>query len=81
VIHIRVDGQPLNSQRRFACGIGPELPPGDVYYFEGEADRAGFRDDPVCPGCYLGGRPQIGTPIDKMTGAQYQRICESWGHS
>ncbi len=37
MIHIRIDDEELNSKRRFACGIGPELPPGDVYYFDGES--------------------------------------------
>lgn len=88
MIHIRIDNEELNSKRRFACGIGPELPPGDIYLFESEARRAGFRDEPCCPGCYPEGKPQIGTPISQLSGrpghpgyAEFCRIAESWGHS
>ncbi len=83
MIHIRVDDELLNSRRRFACGIGPELPPGDVYYFAGEslADRAD------CPGCNPNGPRQYGIPICGLSGRpgtegyrEFKRIAESWGY-
>lgn len=83
MIHIRVDNEELNSKRRFACGIGPELPPGDVYWFEGEA-QADFAD---CPGCNPSGPRQIGTPISELSGRpghkgfeKFKRIARSWGY-
>lgn len=83
MIHIRVDNEPTNDRRRFACGIGPELPEGDVYYFQSEwwADRAD------CPGCNPGGPRQIGTSLSELSGrpghpgyAEFCRIAESWGY-
>lgn len=47
MIHIRIDYEEANSKRRFACGIGPELPLDDKYYFASERG-ADFAD---CPGC------------------------------
>lgn len=82
MIHIRVDNEELNSKRRFACGLGPDLPEGDIYYFEGEAgaDRAD------CPGCNPGGPRQTGTPLSQLSGrpgelgyAEFVRIARSWG--
>lgn len=87
MIHIRIDNEVLNSKRRFACGIGPQLPPGDVYFFENEAHKAGFRDDDVCPKCYPQGKPRIGTPLSGISGRpghpgydEFCRIAESWGY-
>lgn len=87
MIHIRIDDDPENAKRKFACGIGPELPAGDFYYFEGEARRAGFRSEDVCPGCYPDGKPQIGTPISELSGRpghpgyeEFCRIAKSWGY-
>ena len=87
MIHIRVDDEPGNSKRRFACGIGPDLPSGDVYFFDGEQRKAGFRDDEVCPGCFPGGKPQIGTPLSELSGRpgypgyeQFKAIAASWGY-
>lgn len=83
VVHIRVDNEPLNSQRRFACGIGPELPEGHVYYFAGEAMAATAN----CPGCNPDGPRQLGTPLSKLSGRpgepgydEFRRIAESWGY-
>lgn len=87
MIHIRVDYEPTNDKRRFACGIGPTLPPGDIYLFERESRRAGFRSEEVCPGCYPEGKPQIGTPISQLSGRpghpgyeEFCRIAASWGY-
>ncbi len=87
MIHIRIDDEMSNSKRRFACGIGPDLPPGDIYYQAGEERRAGFRDEEVCPGCFPNGRPQIGTPISELSGRpghrgyeEFCRIARSWGY-
>ena len=85
MIHIRTDNQPLNSKRTFACGIGPELPEGDQYYFESE--RLASRAD--CPICNPGFIPweQMGTPISQLSGrpghpgyAEFCRITRSWGY-
>jgi hypothetical protein len=83
MIHIRVDSEELNSKRRFACGLGPELPPGDVYYFESEA--ASRSAD--CPGCNPGGPRKLGTPISQLSGwpghpgfDEFTRIAKSWGY-
>ena len=87
MIHIRIDNERENSKRRFACGIGPTLPPGDIYFHEGEARRAGFHSEEVCPGCYPNGKPRIGTPISELSGqpgkpgyAEFCRIAKSWGY-
>lgn len=83
MIHIRVDEEELNSKRRFACGLGPDLPAGDVYHYESEA-AAAFAD---CPGCNPGGPHQLGTPISRLSGrpghegyAEFVRIANSWGY-
>ena len=83
MIHIRVDDEELNSRRRFACGIGPNLPEGDVYFFESE--RAADRAD--CPGCNPAGPRKLGTPISQLSGRpgqpgfeEFRRIAESWGY-
>lgn len=84
VIHIRVDDEALNSGRRMACGIGPELPVGDVYFFAGEIG-SGMAD---CPGCNPGGPVGIGTRLSSLSGrpgdsgyGEFCRIAESWGYS
>ena len=77
MIHIRVDDEELNSKRRFACGIGPNLPEGDKYFFQGEALAYSKAD---CPGCNPGGPVQPGIPLSQLTGQQYVRICNSWGY-
>lgn len=86
MIHIRVDDEIENSKRRFACGIGPELPQGDLYFHEIESHRAGFRSEDVCPGCYPDGKPEIGTPLSQLSGRpghpgyeEFKRVAESWG--
>ena len=82
-MHIRIDDNELNSQREFACGIGPELPEGDKWV---GAYEFGLHHKVDCPGC--GGRPrQIGTPISELSGRQghhgyveFVRIAKSWGY-
>lgn len=83
MIHIRVDNEPENSKRRFACGIGPDLPEGDKYYFDGE-HMADYAD---CPGCNPGGPRRLGTPISQLSGRpghpgyeEFKRIARSWGY-
>jgi hypothetical protein len=87
MIHIRVDEEDTNDKRRFLCGIGPKLPPGDIYYFPSEARRAGLRSEDVCPGCYPDGKPEFGTPISRLSGRpghpgweEFKRIAASWGY-
>ena len=82
MIHIRVDDGECNEQRKFACGIGPDLPPGDKYFFLSER---GAHHQVDCPGC--GGPQPLGTPISKLSGrpghAGYENfaaIARSWGH-
>lgn len=81
MIHIRIDDEELNSKRRFACGLGPGLPEGDVYYFQSEA--AADRAD--CPGCNPAGPRRLGTPISQLSGRpghpgydDFCRIARSW---
>lgn len=83
MIHVRVDDEDLNSRRRFACGIGPDLPKGDVYFFQGEP-AADIAD---CPGCNPAGPRKLGTPISQLSGRPgepgYERfveIAKSWGY-
>jgi len=83
MIHIRVDDEELNSKRRFACGIGPDLPEGDVYYFESES-LSRLSD---CPGCNPGGPRQLGTPLSQLSGRpghpgyeEFKRIAASYGY-
>jgi hypothetical protein len=84
MIHIRVDDEELNSKRRFACGIGPELPAGDTYYFPEDALCFHKAD---CPGCNPGGPEPIGRPLSQLSGRPgypgYHQFCEiaaSWGY-
>jgi len=83
MIHVRVDDEELNSKRRFACGIGPDLPEGDKYFFQSEyaADRAD------CPGCNPAGPRKLGTPLSELSGRpghpgydEFVRIAKSWGY-
>lgn len=83
MIHIRIDHEGLNSNRRFACGIGPDLPEGDVYFFEGEAGAR--RAD--CRGCNPGGPRPLGTPLSELSGRpshpgydRFVEIARSWGY-
>ena len=87
MIHIRVDNERENSKRRFACGIGPELPDGDIYLEDAECHRAAFRSEEVCPGCYPDGKPVVGTKLSELSGRpghpgyeEFCRIAESWGY-
>lgn len=84
MIHIRIDDEAENRKRRFACGIGPELPAGDTYFFESEAS-ATLRAD--CPGCNPGGPRQLGTGISQLSGRpgypgyeRFKQIASSWGY-
>lgn len=84
VIHIRIDDEIENSKRRFACGIGPELPEGDKYFFAGESAAYRHAD---CPGCNPGGPEQIGAPISQVSGRpghpgyeRFKEIARSWGY-
>lgn len=90
MIHIRIDSEPLNINARFACGLVWPLPESDVYFDEEERTAAYLATHPqaeVCPGCFPGGRPQLGTPISELSGRpghrgyeQFRRIAESWGY-
>jgi len=82
MIHVRIDDEELNSKRKFACGLGPDLPPGDVYFFQTEsgADRAD------CLGCNPAGPRRLGTPISEISTQpgkpgyeEWLRISRSWG--
>lgn len=82
MIHIRVDDFESNAKRRFACGIGPDLPAGDSYFFEDELGC--LHAD--CPGCNPDG-VQLGTPISRLSGrpgepgfAAFCEIARSWGY-
>lgn len=82
MIHIRIDDYPENSKRIFACGIGPELPEGDTYYFVSEPQADRLSD---CPGCNPDGPRKLGTPIDELSGRpghdgnkEFIRIANTW---
>jgi hypothetical protein len=84
MIHARIDNSELNSQRRFACGIGPELPQGDTWFYQNETAAARHVD---CPGCNPRGSAEIGTPISELSGRpgyegydEFCRIAKSWGY-
>lgn len=83
MIHVRIDDEERNDRRRFACGLGPDLPPGDVYFFQSEADAA--RAD--CPGCNPAGPRRLGIPVSRLSTRpgcpgydEFRRIARSWGH-
>lgn len=83
MIHIRIDDFEDNSKRQFACGIGPELPEGDKYFFQSEP-LSDYKAD--CPGCNPHPR-QFGTPISQLSGrpghdgyAHFTAIARSWGY-
>lgn len=83
MIHIRIDDESENSKRRFACGIGPQLPVGDTYFFASE--QRSERAD--CPGCNPGGPRPIGTPLSELSGRlgypgyrRFVEIASSWGY-
>lgn len=88
MIHVRTDNEELNSKRRFACGLGPDLPEGDKYFFEGE-DAATRHVD--CPKCAerigIEPRTRLGTPMFEISGRpghpgydEFKRIARSWGY-
>ena len=83
MIHIRVDDEPLNCNRRFQCGIGPDLPPGDKWVGIGERGLHHMVD---CPGCSEA-KEELGTPISQLSGrpghpgfARFSQIAASWGY-
>ncbi len=78
MLHIRVDQNELNSQRKFACGIGPELPPGDKWVYESE-HLAASAD---CPGCNPRGPEGVGWPAHSMDGnaANRRNNPEGWNN-
>lgn len=83
MIHIRVDNEILNSKRRFACGLGPELPDGDRWVGETEAGLHHMVD---CPEC-MPVKRQLGTPLSELSGRpgrpgfeEFKRIAVSWGY-
>ena len=84
MIHIRIDDEIENSKRKFACGLGPDLPEGDKYFFASESAAERHAD---CPGCNPGGPLKLGTPIAELSGRPghpgYERfvaITKSWGY-
>ena len=81
--HLRVDDEMENSKRKFACGIGPSLPEGDQYVFDGE----GLDRMVTCLGCGGGPPAPIGTPISELSGQPghpgFEKFCDiarSWGY-
>lgn len=64
MIHIRIDQNELNIHRKFACGIGPELPPSDQWFYHTEYHA--IKAD--CPICNPGGPKLIGVPASSMDG-------------
>lgn len=81
--HVRIDSNPRNDKREFACGIGPALPPGDTYVFAAERSLHHTVD---CPGC-ASEHPPIGTPLSELSGRpghpgydRFVAIARSWGY-
>lgn len=90
MIHIRVDEQDLNSERRFACGLGPDLPAGDTYRFLAETANPFILHDVDCQKCNpgRGEAPHASTPLSRVSGRpghpgydEFVRIAESWGYN
>ena len=82
MVHLRIDNNPGNDRRVFACGVSP-LPEGDRYVFEAEYGLHNMID---CAGC-LGRAQQLGTPISQLSGRpgelgyeEFKRIARSWGY-
>lgn len=82
MIHIRTDDDELNSKRRFACGLGPDLPTGDRYFFESESQVDRHVDCKACRVAlgYSDEPRKLGTPISEMTPARFAEIARSWGY-
>lgn len=80
MIHIRIDTEDENSKRKFACGIGPKLPQGDVYFFPFESMVDRRVNCPKCrEACGLGKEPRkLGTPISEVTPEKLDKIAQSW---
>lgn len=83
MIHIRTDSSKDNGGRRFACGLGPDLPEGDTYFFAAEAGA--HRAD--CPGCNPEGPPELGASVSELSGRpghkgfdRFRQIAETWGY-
>lgn len=81
-MHIRVDESWENAKRKFACGIGPELPIGDQWV---GAEESSLHHRVDCPGC-SGHKRQIGTPLSELSGQpgrkgydKFVQIARSWG--
>lgn len=82
MIHIRTDDEELNSKRRFACGLGPALPDGDLYFFESESAADRNADCPACRAAlgYSEKPAKLGTPLSEMTPQKFAEIARSWGY-
>ena len=83
MIHIRIDNEIENAKRRFACGLGPDLPTGDQYFFQGES-AARLAN---CPGCNPEGVRPLGIPLSELSGRpgqpgyeNFKTIAASWGY-
>ena len=81
--HIRTDVSAYNSQRKFACGLGPDLPKGDKWVGEGEIGLHVMVDCPECGG----GKVELGTPLSELSGrpghpgySKFKAIAASWGY-
>lgn len=82
MIHIRTDYEIENTNRKFACGIGPDLPAGDKWVGDGQVGLHYMVD---CEGC----KPfatRLGTPISQLSGRpgengydRFVKIAKSWG--
>jgi hypothetical protein len=84
-VHVRIDSEAENSKRKFACGIGPALPEGHVWF---GATEFGCHHLVNCPECarQFNVKP-LGTPMSQISGRpgrqgyeEFKRIAASWGH-
>lgn len=89
--HVRTDQEQSNSKRKFACGLGPDLPKGDTWVYPSETGHGYGHID--CVGCGGGPRKPLGTPMSEVSGrvvpwdhpdypkyVEFCRIARSWGH-
>ncbi len=82
MIHVRTDHEELNRKRQFACGLGPDLPAGDQYFFEDESQAYRNADCPACRAAlgYPERPAKLGTPLSEMTPQRFAEIARSWGY-
>lgn len=93
MIHLRIDNEELNSKARYACGLtAVTFHEEDTAFYPGEEHKIGaylavHPEVQHCPGCWGEKRPELGTPLSKLSGRpgepgydEFCRIAKSWGY-